>query len=119
MFRNILASALSVFPHSQQRETKVSYKPFNGIFALTPDSMPIAGPVSKIPGLYIAAAVWITHAAGVGRLTADMVAGKKLNVEDEVLRKAFDPLRFEGQDASSLRERALGTYNDIYNKDRH
>jgi glycine/D-amino acid oxidase-like deaminating enzyme len=119
MFRNILASTLSAFPHSQQRETKVPYKPINGIFALTPDSMPMAGPVSKIPGLYIAAAVWTTHAAGVGRLMADIVSGKELSVEDEVLRRAFDPLRYEGLDASSLRERALGTYNDIYNKDRH
>lgn len=79
--------------------------------------MPLAGVVPQVPGLYIAAAVWITHAAGVARLVADMVAGNSLRAEDEALRKAFDPMRFRGIHAG-LKKRALGTYNDIYNKDK-
>lgn len=81
--------------------------------------MPLAGAISQIPGLYVAAAVWITHAAGVARLVADIVAGKELNSEDEALKKAFDPTRLVTEDLSVLKEKALGTYNDIYNKEQH
>lgn len=101
------------------QHTKAPYKPFNGIFALTPDSMPLAGAVPQIPGLYVAAALWITHAAGVTRLIADIVAGTELSDDDKALRNAFDPMRFQGADAEVLRKKALGTYNDIYNKEKH
>jgi glycine/D-amino acid oxidase-like deaminating enzyme len=80
--------------------------------------MPFAGAVSKIPGLYVAAAVWITHAAGVARLVADIVAGRELCGGDEVLKNVFDPTRFEFEDGKVLQERALATYNNIYNNDK-
>lgn len=110
---------MSVFPAITQLETKTPYEAFNGIFALTPDSMPLAGAVSQIPGLYVAAAVWITHAAGVARLVAGIVGGKGLRVEDEALKRALDPMRFRDEDTEVLRMKALRTYNDIYNKNQH
>ncbi|KAH7364854.1 N,N-dimethylglycine oxidase [Rhexocercosporidium sp. MPI-PUGE-AT-0058] len=112
-------SALSVFPHAAQRNSKTPYKGFNAIFSVTPDSMPFAGAVPDIRGLYVAAAVWITHGAGVGRLVADLVLGKKLAEEDLESLKAFDVMRFAGKDSEALKRRALATYNDIYNKQDH
>ncbi|KAH6704066.1 N,N-dimethylglycine oxidase [Leptodontidium sp. MPI-SDFR-AT-0119] len=111
--------ALSVFPNADQRESKTPYKGFNAMFSVTPDSMPFAGAVPQIPGLYVAAAVWITHAAGVGRMVADLVLGNKLPQEDLETLKAFDVMRFAGDDDEVLKRRALVTYNDIYNKEDH
>ena len=81
--------------------------------------MPFAGAVPQIPGLFVAAAVWITHAAGVARLVADIVSNKDLSTQDKIQMEAFDPMRFNGQDTEGLKERALGTYSDIYNKSIH
>lgn len=81
--------------------------------------MPLAGAIPQISGLYVAAAVWIAHAAGVARLVADIVAEKKLNEEDKVRSEVFHPMRFEAQEAEILKERALRTYNDIYNQQKH
>ena len=114
----VLESATSVFPASLQHSLN-PYKAFNGIFAVTPDSMPFAGAVPHIPGLYVAAAIWITHAAGVARLVADMIAGYDLCHEDELLRIAFNPMRFKDDDPKVLKNTALGTYNNIYNQDKH
>ncbi|KAG4431964.1 hypothetical protein IFR05_012560 [Cadophora sp. M221] len=111
--------ALSVFSNPEQRQSKTPYKGFNAMFSVTPDSMPFAGAVQRIPGLYVAAAVWITHAAGVGRMVADLVLGNKLPREDLETLKAFDVMRFAGDDPELLKTRALATYNDIYNKEDH
>ena len=89
------------------------------MFSVTPDSLPLAGAVPNIPGLYVSAAVWITHAAGVGRLIADLVLGKNLAAEDLETLKAFDVMRFAEEDSETLKRRALATYNDIYNKQDH
>ncbi|PVH70905.1 DAO-domain-containing protein [Cadophora sp. DSE1049] len=115
----ILDSALSVFGNSTQRHSKTPYQGFNSMFSITPDSLPFAGAVPNIPGLFVAAAVWITHGAGVARLVADLVSGKSLVEEDQEMLKAFDVMRFAGQDPMVLERRALVTYNDIYNKEDH
>jgi glycine cleavage system aminomethyltransferase T/glycine/D-amino acid oxidase-like deaminating enzyme len=44
---------------------------FNGMFCFTPDSMPIMGPHPDVQGLWLAEALWITHAAGAGRALAE------------------------------------------------
>ncbi|GAK68560.1 uncharacterized protein PAN0_173c6830, partial [Moesziomyces antarcticus] len=49
------------------------------------------------------------------QLVADILTGQ-LKQEDQWLAKELDPLRFTGKDASTLERTALGTYNDIYNK---
>ncbi|KAK0108652.1 hypothetical protein ONS95_003445 [Cadophora gregata] len=115
----ILDTALSIFPDQAQRQSKTPYKGFNSMFSITPDSLPFAGAVPHIPGLYVAAAVWITHGAGVARLVADLVSGKPLADEDRDVLKAFDVMRFAGQEPKVLETRALATYNDIYNKEDH
>lgn len=76
--------------------------------------MPLAGKLAE--NLYVAAAVWVTHASGTARLVADMVAGKELGEEDRKVLEAFDPKRFGGMEEEGLKKKALGTYNDIYNQ---
>ena len=89
------------------------------MFSITPDSLPFAGAVPMVSGLFVAAAVWITHGAGVARLVADLVLGKSQGEDDQAILKAFDVMRFAGQDPKVLKARALRTYNDIYNKEDH
>lgn len=36
----------------------------NGVFAMTPDNLPLLGPVADVPGLWVAEAIWVTYAAG-------------------------------------------------------
>ena len=115
-FSTILASALSVFPNAAQRGSKIPYKEQNAMFSVTPDGLPFAGAIAQSPGLFIAAAIWITHAAGVARLVADLVSRVKLGQSDMRILEAFNPLRFGGQDPERLKSQALGTYNNIYNQ---
>ncbi|KAH8429469.1 NAD(P)/FAD-dependent oxidoreductase [Aspergillus melleus] len=86
-------------------------KKFNGIFSMTPDNMPLVGSVPSTTGLYMAAAVWVTHAAGSAKFLAKLM--KEENV-DENIRTALDPNRFRGQDIVQLRQESLDGYNSIY-----
>ncbi len=45
----------------------------NGMFSFTPDGMPILGESQNIRGFWLAEAVWITHAGGVGKAIAEWV----------------------------------------------
>lgn len=110
---------MSVFPSGHGSHSKTPYQSINAIFSVTPDSLPFAGELSQVPGLFIAAGIWVTHAAGVARLVSDLVSGKDLSQADIKLQRAFDPDRFREQDTELLTQRALGTYNDIYNKQNH
>lgn len=46
-------------------------KAFNGMFCFTPDGMPIMGTPPDLDGFWVAAAVWLTHAGGVGKAMAE------------------------------------------------
>lgn len=116
---------------------------FNGVFAVTPDNLPFAGKVDVggVRGLWVAAAVWVTHAAGTARVVAELVKrdaglgggegggrgvdgvgrivgggggreGERL-VVDEEMRRALDPNRFKGRKERELQEMAMGWYNDV------
>ncbi|MGB1251256.1 MAG: GcvT family protein [Candidatus Promineifilaceae bacterium] len=45
-------------------------KKFNGMFSFSADGSPICGE-TPLKGFWVAAAVWITHAGGIGRLMAE------------------------------------------------
>lgn len=45
-------------------------KSFNGMFSFSVDGFPIVGP-TPIKGFWVAAAVWLTHAGGVGKAMAE------------------------------------------------
>ncbi|OJD14215.1 hypothetical protein AJ78_05429 [Emergomyces pasteurianus Ep9510] len=93
-------------------------RPFNGIFAVTPDNLPLVGKVEDVQNLWLCAAVWVSHAAGAAEVLARELLreeGGRVSADDEVLLKALDPDRFLGRDLEDLTSMALGRYNDIYN----
>ncbi|KAI4742426.1 FAD dependent oxidoreductase [Aureobasidium sp. EXF-12298] len=85
-----------------------------GVFSVTPDNMPLLGPVAGIHGLWMAVAIWVTHAAGCARMLEKMMLGKAY---DEEIARDLDPARFAGGNAEELERTALKQYNDIYNTD--
>ena len=50
---------------------------FNGHFAFTIDGNPLLGPSSFVDGLWLAEALWVTHAAGGARAVADVLLGPR------------------------------------------
>ncbi|EAW14513.1 NAD(P)/FAD-dependent oxidoreductase [Aspergillus clavatus NRRL 1] len=107
-FDATLERARSLIP----AETKLTVKEkFNGIFSMTPDNLPLVGPISSIPGLYVAVAVWVTQAAGSAKFLTKMMQEEEV---DEALKKALDPNRFRGKSMDDLKEVSLAGYNNIY-----
>ncbi|EEQ84449.1 hypothetical protein RJZ56_000070 [Blastomyces dermatitidis] len=95
-------------------------RPFNGIFSVTPDNLPLAGKVGDVQNLWLCAAVWVSHAAGVASILAREILRRydesgEVSGDDEVVLKALDPNRFLGREMEELTRMALGRYNDIYN----
>ncbi|KAF5602259.1 sarcosine oxidase [Fusarium pseudocircinatum] len=84
---------------------------FNGVFSMTPDNMPLAGEVQSVEGLFMAVAVWVTHAAGTAKFLTRIIDGEE--VEGKT-KEALDPERFKGQDFAELEEKSLTGYNSIY-----
>ena len=83
----------------------------NAVFAVTPDNLPLLGPLGKTPGVWSAQGLWLAHAAGGAKaLAAAIVSGAELPPE-------LDPDRFAGQDSDELRASALRLYSDIYAND--
>ncbi|KAL4968314.1 NAD(P)/FAD-dependent oxidoreductase [Aspergillus stella-maris] len=107
-FDRTLDRALQFIPE----KTKLAPREkFNGIFSMTPDNMPLVGSIPEVEGLYMAAAVWVTHAAGSAKFLTKMLSGEDV---DEAVRKALDPTRFVGQDSERLERESLNCYNSIY-----
>ena len=44
---------------------------YNGMFAESPNGLPVLGPVQQYEGLWTAAAIWVTHAGGAGKALAE------------------------------------------------
>ncbi|KAA8648176.1 hypothetical protein EYZ11_000567 [Aspergillus tanneri] len=107
-FDTTLKNALNFIP---EKTNLVPKRKFNGIFSMTPDNMPIVGNIPSIGGLFMAAAVWVTHAAGSAKFLAQLMKGEKV---DENIRKALDPSRFQGKDMGRLKRESLDAYNEIY-----
>ena len=82
----------------------------NGIFSMTPDGGPLLGEIDEVAGLFLAEAVWVTHAGGVGRSAAQMLTGNTLT---QAVSK-FDANRFSSYDIHQISEDALSLYNNIY-----
>ena len=57
------------------RETEIE-RGINGLFSFTPDGGSLLGESREVRGFWMAEAVWVTHAAGAGRMIAEwMVEG--------------------------------------------
>jgi dimethylglycine oxidase len=80
----------------------------NGIFSMTADGGPLLGKIR--PGLWIAEAVWVTHAGGVGKAMAELL----LNRPPSFDVAAFLPDRFASISSEDARLASLDLYNNIY-----
>lgn len=84
----------------------------NGIFSFTPDGFPIFGESLDVRGLWIAEAVWITHAGGAGKVVAEwMVEGVPSIDLRECDVNRFPP---HATTASYIRARAAQQYREVY-----
>jgi glycine cleavage system aminomethyltransferase T/glycine/D-amino acid oxidase-like deaminating enzyme len=54
---------------------------FNGMFAFTPDGLPILGEPRGTDGLWIATAVHVTHSGGVGKAMAELIDGQEPSID--------------------------------------
>ncbi|MET9395694.1 FAD-dependent oxidoreductase [Streptomyces sp. NPDC006624] len=107
-FGAALAEATALVPAF--RETAHGRR-LNGVFALTPDELPLVGPAPALPGLWFAEASWVTHAGGVGR----QLAGMLLDTGDHLVPPdRLAPDRFADWSDEKIHETALGHYRGIY-----
>ncbi|NDL59023.1 FAD-dependent oxidoreductase [Phytoactinopolyspora sp. XMNu-373] len=83
----------------------------NGVFAMTPDNLPFLGRHPEIESVWIAQAIWVTHAAGAARTLADAM------LDRSDLPHELHLTRFAESDTATLRESALRLYRDIYAND--
>ena len=52
------------------------FEPINGMFSFTTDGMPLLGEAPNVKGFWLAQAVWVAHAGGIGKTLAEwMVYG--------------------------------------------
>ncbi|ROT42530.1 FAD dependent oxidoreductase [Sodiomyces alkalinus F11] len=112
-FQPALDAATTLFPDPTREEFPgaVRADKINGIFSMTPDNVPLAGEVSSVKGLYVAVAVWVTHASGTAKFISKLIEGEEI---DTRLREALDPERFKGNSLPDLERQSLRGYNDIY-----
>lgn len=109
-FDEAVRQALLLLPVSQRFTVDTR---LNGVFSMTADNRPLLGPAANTPGLWLAEAIWVTHAAGAARSLVQMMTQPGGNPIVEGL-EALSPDRFAGQDDHDLRDRALRMYRDIY-----
>jgi glycine/D-amino acid oxidase-like deaminating enzyme len=78
---------------------------------VTPDNLPFLGPHPRDDGLWVAEAIWVTHAGGAARALARAILAE----EPAPSELAVD--RFDGRAPHELRAAALRLYRDIYAND--
>jgi glycine cleavage system aminomethyltransferase T/glycine/D-amino acid oxidase-like deaminating enzyme len=93
------------------RGVDLTYK-INGMFSFTPDGFPVLGESADVRGLWVAEAVWITHAGGVGRAIAEWIAEGHPSLD---VREA-DINRFHAHvhTRSYARARGAQQYREVY-----
>ncbi|HEX7297522.1 MAG TPA: FAD-dependent oxidoreductase [Solirubrobacteraceae bacterium] len=85
---------------------------FNGLMSFTPDGFPLLGESAAARGLWLAQAIWVTHAGGAGRALAELMThGDALLDLHEC-----DPQRFDAHGTSRTYWRARGAqgYREVY-----
>ncbi|MDA3646804.1 FAD-dependent oxidoreductase [Saccharopolyspora indica] len=93
------------------RRTEIA-EGMNGLFLFTADGMPVLGPSNEIGNFWVAEAVWITHAGGVGEMMAQWLTGRVPEID---LRQA-DLRRFEdfAHSPSYVAERGAQSFREVY-----
>ena len=84
----------------------------NGIFSFTSDGMPLMGESPDVAGFWVAEAVWVTHALGVGRAMAEWIVdgGSPTDLHE------CDVNRFEAHQLapSFIHDRGIQNYVEVY-----
>lgn len=108
-FESAWAAATDIMPALEGADLEIA---FNGVFCFTPDGMPVLGRAPEYDDLWIAAAVWLTHAGGVGKAMATwMTEGYP---RQNLL--PCDITRFQDHAGSRqfVRDRAAYSYETVY-----
>ncbi|HEY2637752.1 MAG TPA: FAD-dependent oxidoreductase, partial [Solirubrobacteraceae bacterium] len=84
----------------------------NGLMAFTPDGAPLLGAVAETRGLWLAQALWVTHAGGAGRAVADLMTDGAIALD----LHECDPNRFQAHGTSRAwaRARNAQSYREVY-----
>jgi glycine cleavage system T protein len=108
-FEKAWASAVDLLPALHGAE--LIYK-INGMFSFTPDGQPLFGEALEVRGLWVAEAVWVTHAGGAGKVIAEWMAEGVPSLD---LREC-DVNRFHphAHGPSYIRARGAQQYREVY-----
>jgi aminomethyltransferase len=91
---------------------------YNGMFAESPNGLPIMGPVEECDGLWTAAAIWVTHAGGAGKALAEWMETGVPRLDDGPIDLAHcDVNRFDEHEGSWDFTHDIGgeEYRIVYN----
>jgi aminomethyltransferase len=91
---------------------------YNGMFAESPNGLPVMGPVGEYDGLWTAAAIWVTHAGGAGKALAEWMVNGVPRLDDGPIDLAeCDVNRFDEHEGSWDFARDIGgeEYRIVYN----
>jgi len=84
----------------------------NGLFAFSPDGMPIVGEAGAVEGFWVSTAVWLTHAGGVGRATAELMTGRDPSFD--LTGCSIDRVQPHWGSSAFVRDRAYDQYDEVY-----
>ena len=109
--RRVVAWAQGIVP--ALRGPGVEVEPgINGIFSFTTDGAPLMGESADVKGFWLAEAVWVTHACGVGRAMAEWLVdgGSPTDLHE------CDVNRFEAHQLapSYIHDRGVQNYIEVY-----
>ena len=103
--------AEELVPVLRRPETRIDHA-INGIFSFTTDGMPLMGESRDVGGFWVAEAVWVTHALGVGMAMAEWLVegGSTVDLHD------CDLNRFETHQLAPefIHDRGIQNYVEVY-----
>src|ERR671932_694175 len=84
----------------------------NGLLSFTPDGFPLLGESGALRGLWLAEAIWVTHAGGCARALAELMTHGDVALD----LHECDPERYDGHGLSRAYARARGAqgYREVY-----
>jgi aminomethyltransferase len=104
-----------LLPATAGKELEFKY---NGMFAESPNGLPVMGPVQELDGLWTAAAIWVTHAGGAAKALAEWMETGVPRLDDGPIDLAHcDVNRFDDHEGSWDFARDIGgeEYRIVYN----
>ncbi|WP_135536857.1 GcvT family protein [Halostella pelagica] len=108
-FEDAWREATRLFPDFEGKEI---VKGFNGMFSFTPDHMPIMGESPDVDGFWVAAAIWLTHGGGAGRVMADLLEDGETDLDiDDMHITRFGS---HAESPSFVHDRAYEVYDTVY-----